>query len=114
MTVYKRDHDRLHTASRTRLHIQPQLAITHSDYNTACIPAGRHRRHGMARQAHYAVLVLVALACAAGAAAQGGELHLAFLSFNEDVYCVSFCRHSHPADGPVLLVQLQQPSQPFR
>ena len=30
----------------------------------------------MARQAHCAVLVLVALACAAGAAAQGGELHL--------------------------------------
>ena len=33
----------------------------------------------MARQAHYAVLVLVALACAAGAAAQGGELHLSRL-----------------------------------
>jgi hypothetical protein len=113
MTVYKRDHDRLHTASRTRLHIQPQLAITHSDYNTACIPAGRNRRHGMARQARHTVLVLVALACAAGAAAQGGELHLAFLS-DEDVYCVSFRRDAHPADGPVLLVQLQQPSQPFR
>jgi hypothetical protein len=34
----------------------------------------------MAKQARYAVLVLVALACAAGAAAQGGELQLLVLS----------------------------------